>query len=207
MNIKIKKKLGRRKGLRYSFAQIVLKIIGWKVDPVIPDCKKYILIAVPHTSNWDLPLMLIISMVIGVKLHWVSKDTLFKGVFGSYLRWLGGIPVNRRLRTNFSEQVIEVFNKAKELIIVIAPEGTRSRAEHWKTGFYHIACGAKIPISFGFLDYGKKIGGIGPLFYPNGNIEQDFEVIRKFYKNMIGKIPENSGPIKIKDKKLPNPSN
>lgn len=198
MSIKIKYRRERKKGLRYSFAQIVLKIIGWKVDPVTPDCKKYLLIAVPHTSNWDLPLMLIISMVIGLHLHWVSKDTLFKGVFGTYLRWLGGIPVNRRLRTNFSDQVVEVFNKAEELIIVIAPEGTRSRTEFWKTGFYHIAKGANIPIAFGFLNYGKKFGGIGPLLYPTGNIEKDFEVIRNFYKDMTGKTEKNFGPIRVK---------
>jgi len=202
MNIKIKKSLHRKKGLRYSFARIVLKIIGWKVDQQVPDCKKYLLIAVPHTSNWDLPLMLIVSMVIGVKLNWVSKDSIFKGVFGTYLKWLGGIPVNRRLRTNFSEQVIEVFNKAEELIIVIAPEGTRSRTEYWKTGFYHIAVGAKIPIGFGYLDYGKKEAGIGSLLYPTGNIEKDFEAIRAFYKDMTGKRQKNFGPIQVNPEKL-----
>jgi 1-acyl-sn-glycerol-3-phosphate acyltransferase len=202
MRIKIKKSLTRKKGLRYTFAQIVLKIIGWKVNPVLPDCRKYLLIAVPHTSNWDLPLMLIVSIVLGVKLHWVSKDTIFKGIFGTYLKWLGGIPVNRRLRTNFSEQVIDVFNKAEELIIVIAPEGTRSRTEYWKTGFYHIAIGAKIPIAFGYLDYGKKVGGIGTLLYPTGDIEKDFEVIKDFYKNMTGKKQKNFGPITVNPEKL-----
>lgn len=195
MNVKVRKRRQRGKGLRYTFARFVLKLIGWKVEYKLPDSPKFILIAAPHTSNWDLPIMLLISIVIGIQLHWVAKDTLFKGWFGKYLRWLGGVPVNRKSRTNFTEQVVTIFNSSDELIIVIAPEATRSRAEHWKTGFYHIAKGAKIPVALGFLDYKRKVGGIGPSFIPGGDIKTDFEMIDVFYKNITGLKPANFGPV------------
>ncbi len=199
MGIKVKDKTLHTNRISYYLAKSVLKIVGWKIDFTLPKEKKFLLISEPHTSNWDLPLMLIISQVIGVQLNWAAKDTIFKGLHGKYLRWLGGIPVNRRSRTNFTDQVVEIFNKAKKLVIVIAPAGTRGYTEFWRSGFYHIANMAKIPIAFGFLDYGNKIGGIKPGFLPTGNIEEDFKVIRNFYKGMSGKNPENFGPIRTKN--------
>ena len=205
MNIKVKKKKQHTNRFSYLFAKTVLKLIGWKVDFTLPKERKYLLISEPHTSNWDLPLMLIISIVIGEQLNWAAKDSIFKGLHGKYLRWLGGIPVNRRSRTNFTDQVTEIFNKSEKLIIVIAPAGTRSYTEYWKSGFYHIANGARVPIAFGFLDYGNKVGGIKPGFLPTGNIEEDFKLIREFYKGMKGKNPDNFGPIRIKSPKETNP--
>ncbi|KAA3610000.1 MAG: glycerol acyltransferase [Calditrichaeota bacterium] len=201
MNIEVKKKTKHKNPISRLFAKVVLKLIGWKVDFKIPEEKKFLLISEPHTSNWDLPLMLIISIVIGRQLNWAAKDNLFKGLHGKYLRWLGGIPVNRRSRTKFTDQIIEIFNKSEKLIFVIAPSGTRSFTEFWKSGFYHIANGAKIPIAFGFLDYGNKVGGIKPGFLPSGNMEEDFKLIRKFYDGMKGKIPENFGPIRFQESK------
>lgn len=200
MNTVLQTHYQRKKGIRYSLALSVLKIIGWRIDYKLPESPKFILIAAPHTSNWDLPVMLLISIVMGIKLKWVAKDTLFKGWFGSYLRWLGGIPVNRKSRTNFTEQVVSIFNNSKNLIIVIAPEGTRSFTPYWRTGFYHIASGAAIPIALGFLDYKNKVGGIGPNFIPRGDIESDFRNINDFYKNITGLKPENFGPVIPKPK-------
>jgi 1-acyl-sn-glycerol-3-phosphate acyltransferase len=197
MSIKVKKERQHTNRFSYLFAKIILKLIGWKIDITIPPEKKFILIAAPHTSNWDLPLMLIISIIFGVQFNWIAKDTLFKGWFGKYMRWLGGIPVNRRSPKNFTEQVIEIIKQSEKLIIVLAPSGTRGYTEYWKTGFYRIAKGANVPIAFGFLDYGKKVGGFKPGFSPSGNIEEDFKLIRNFYKGMKGKNPDNFGPIKI----------
>ena len=204
MKIKIQKRRERRKGFRYTFARLVLKLLGWKIEYKLPESPKFILVAAPHTSNWDLPVMLLISMAIGIQLHWVAKDSLFKGWFGRYLRWLGGIPVNRASRTNFTEQVVRVFNNFEQLIIVISPEATRSRSDYWRTGFYHIAQGAKIPIALGFLDYGRKTGGIGPAIMPCGNIGDDFSVIREFYKDITGLKPENFGPVIPKPRQVEN---
>lgn len=187
---------GKRR-LAPFLARMSLKIIGWKVEYQLPQSKKYILIAAPHTSNWDLVIMLLVAIVCGIRLNWVAKDTLFKGLFGSYLRWLGGIPVNRRSQSNFTQQVIDVFNASDERIIVIAPEATRGKAEKWKSGFYYIAKGANIPVAMGFLDYEKKIGGIGPSFRPTENIERDIALIREFYKNISGRIKSNQSPIRF----------
>lgn len=187
---------GKRRLAPY-LAGIVLKIIGWKVQFQLPDSKKFVLIAAPHTSNWDLVIMLLVSQVIRVKLNWVAKDNLFKGLFGTYLRWLGGIPVNRRSSSNFTQQVIDVFNTSDERIIVIAPEATRARAEKWKSGFYYIAKGANVPIAMGFLDYGKKVGGIGLSFYPGDNLENDIQIIKDFYKDIHGKIKSNESLIRF----------
>jgi len=188
----------KHNALIYFFAKILFKMTGWKLDVEMPKEPKFVLIAVPHTSNWDLPLMLLISIVYGVQFHWVAKDSLFKGPFGIYLKWLGGVPVNRRSRTHFTDQIIEVIKESKELIIVMAPAGTRSRAEYWKSGFYHIAMGAGVPVVFGFLDYGKKIGGFKPGFFPSGDIDKDLEIAAKFYKDKKGKYNENFGSIRVK---------
>jgi 1-acyl-sn-glycerol-3-phosphate acyltransferase len=198
MAISINDRKGRRKGFRYNLSRIILKLIGWKVKFELPDTPKFLLIAFPHTSNWDLPIMLLISMKLGVRLNWVAKDSLFIGFLGKYLKWLGGIPVYRNSRSNFTQQVIELYNKAKNLVVVIAPEGTRSKVEYWKSGFYHIAKGAKIPIAMGFLDYAKKIGGIGPAFYPSDNIEKDLKLLNDFYEGMKGKFAERSGLIRLR---------
>lgn len=185
---------GRTAFTRY-LAKKIIKWIGWRVEHIRPHEPKYLVLAVPHTSNWDLPLMLVLSVIMGIRLRWAAKDTLFKPPFGFIFTWLGGIPVNRRIRTHFVDQMIDTFNNYDELIAVIAPEGTRSYAPHWKSGFYHIAHGANIPIAFGFLDYGNKVGGIVPGFKPTGDINADFDKIRAFYEGMKGKKPQNSGPI------------
>ncbi len=198
MGIKTKQEPRQKNPFSYLFAKTVLKLVGWKVEFELPKEKKYLLISEPHTTNWDLPLMLLISKVIGVQLNWAAKDTIFRGLHGKYLKWLGGIPVNRRSRTKFTDQIIEIFNQSKKMIFVIAPAGTRSYTEYWRSGFYRIANEARVPIAFGFLDYGNKIGGIKPGFLPSGNIEEDFKLIREFYKDIKGKNPENFGPIQIK---------
>lgn len=207
MSIQVNSDLHTSGRVSAYLSNIVLKLIGWKIDSAMPPEKKIMLIAVPHTSNWDLPLMLFIARSMGVQLNWVAKDTLFKGLFGRYMRWLGGIPVNRRSRTNFTDQVIDIYNKREKLIIVVAPAGTRSYTEYWKSGFYHIARGAKIPVAFGYLDYGRKIGGIKPGFMPTGNIDADLEKAREFYKDMTGKNPEWFGPIRIKPSSKPQRGN
>lgn len=192
----IKENLADRKYTKI-LAKLILKLLRWQVSHEVPQSSKFVLIAAPHTSNWDLPLMLLVSMAGGIHLNWIAKDSLFKGLFGRYLKWLGGIPVNRRERTNFTEQVVEILKKSTKMIIVIAPEGTRSRTEKWRSGFYYIAKGAKIPIAMGFLDYKNKLGGIGPSFYPTDNIEEDLNLIRTFYSNIIGKKAEKMSPVKF----------
>lgn len=163
-----------------------LKLAGWKLSGRPPVEKKYVLIAVPHTTNWDFPITLAMAFLFKFDIFWMGKDSLFAGPAGPIMRWLGGIPVNRSESSNLVQQTIDAFNANDELVVTIPPEGTRSRVEKWKTGFYYIALGAKVPIALGFLDYKHKIGGFGPTFYPTGDVDKDIAEIRRFYKDIAG---------------------
>lgn len=172
---------------------------AWRLEINLPISKKYVLLGAPHTSNWDLLYALLIQHSAGIKMHWIGKDDIFRWPIAGIMRWLGGIPVNRRSRNNFVQQVIDVFNRSKELVVAIAPEGTRSATGYWKSGFYHIAQGAGIPIALGFIDYRSRTLGIGPAIVPSGDIQVDFAAIREFYANKLGKRPEKQGEIRLKE--------
>lgn len=184
-------------------AKYTLNLFGWNLVAELPPVQKYLLIGAHHTSNWDFPLVLLMMAALGLRLRWVGKDSLFKGPQGFLMRWLGGIPVERGARRNFVGQIIDLYNQRKEMVITIAPEGTRRAVDHWKTGFYHIAEGANIPVAMGFLDYPTKTCGVGGYFYPTGNIEADLNILRKFYETKIGKYPSRHGQIRFlpKEKK------
>lgn len=167
--------------------RIFLKMLGWRIEGEIPDIKKFVIIAAPHTSNWDFPITLAITFALKIKIYWMGKAVMFHWPFGAACRWLGGIPIDRSRSHNVVEQSIQAFKDRDTLIMVIPPEGTRNKVSYWKTGFYHIARGANIPIVLGFLDYRRKTGGIGPTFYPTGRIEEDIKKIKTFYATITGK--------------------
>lgn len=173
----------------YWIATFFLFIMGWKPKGKIPDIKKFILIAAPHSTNWDFVFFLLIVFKFKIHAHWMGKHTLFKWPFKGMLKRLGGIPVYRSEKANIVQSLAETFERSKELIITIAPSGTRKKVVKWKTGFYYIACQAKVPIVFGFIDYKKKIAGVGPIFNPSGDINQDMTLIKSFYADFSGKYP------------------
>jgi len=185
--------------LSRNFAQVILRALGWKLEATLPDTKKYVLIGAPHTSNWDFVYMLLFRSAIGINPHWVGKDTFFRWPFGGLWKRLGGIPVNRRSRNSFVDQMVATFQEHDELILVIAPEGTRSKTRYWKSGFYYIALGAGVPIVMGFLDYARKVGGIGSALMPTGDIQADFITLREFYADKTGKHPREQGEIRLRD--------
>jgi len=158
----------------------------------LPPIPKFILVGAPHTSNWDLPYTLFIVFVLKAKVYWMGKDTIFRKPFKRFFKWLGGIPIDRSKSYNIVAQSIQQFNENENLILTIAPSGTRKRVQKWKTGFYHIANGANVPILLGFLDYRRKVGGFGPMLYPTGDLEADMKTIKKFYDGVTGKYPEKS---------------
>ena len=168
-------------------ARIFLKMLGWRVEGEIPDIKKFIIIAAPHTSTWDFPITLAVTFALKIKIYWMGKAVMFRWPFSATCRWLGGIPIDRNQFHNVVEQSVQTFKDRDKLIMVIPPEGTRKKVSYWKTGFYHIARGANIPIVLGFLDYRRKAGGIGPTFYPTGRIEEDMLKIKTFYATITGK--------------------
>ncbi|MCF6278026.1 MAG: lysophospholipid acyltransferase family protein [Anaerolineales bacterium] len=180
-------------------AKYALRLFGWSVVAELPPVQKYLMIGAHHTSNWDLPILLLMMAALGLKFHWIGKDSLFKGPQGWLMRWLGGIPVQRGARKNFVAQIIDLYNDStrKDMVITISPEGTRRSVDHWKTGFYHIATGAQIPVAMCFLDYSRKTCGIGGYFYLTGDVEADLAVLKDFYADKVGKFPCRQGTIRF----------
>jgi 1-acyl-sn-glycerol-3-phosphate acyltransferase len=174
-----------------------LKAFGWELDGGAPGVRKAVVVAAPHTSNWDFPFTLAVAWALGIELRWVGKHTLFAPPLGSIMRALGGVSVDRRARNNAVEAVVELLGQHRELMLVIAPEGTRGRADRWRTGFYHMALGADVPIVLGFLDYARKRGGLGEVLIPSGSLEKDMERIVEFYAGMKGKHPERQSAVAL----------
>lgn len=171
---------------RYFF-KICTRLIGWKIVGEKPADDKCVLIAAPHTSNWDFPTMMVAAFVLGMDVHWMGKHTLFpKGPLGAIMRWFGGIAIDRREARNTVEQMVAQYKKREQLLVLITPEGTRTRVDSWKAGFYHIAVGAGVPIYLGFVDTKTKQAGIMQAFYPTGDYQQDLPAIMQFYKDKQG---------------------
>ncbi|MBN2298125.1 MAG: lysophospholipid acyltransferase family protein [Deltaproteobacteria bacterium] len=183
------------------FSLAYLKIFRWKYEGRVPDLPKFVMIAAPHTSNWDFPITMFLAFALNIKVYWMGKASIFKRPFGPVMRWLGGIPVDRSRSNNIVDQTVEVFNSHENLIIIVPPEGTRNKVSYWKTGFYRIAHGAKVPIVLGFVDYRRKAGGIGPVVIPTGNIEADMYQIQSYYEGVTGKYPEKSSMAAIAPEK------
>jgi len=182
--------MSERHGLSYWLGRAWLSAFGWKVDGAAPGVRKAVVVAAPHTSAWDFPFTLAAGAVLGVRMSWLGKKSLFAGpIRGRFMRWLGGIPVDRGQKRDMVDNVVEVLNETDDLYLVLAPEGTRGKATRWRTGFYHMAIGAKVPVVLGYLDYAKKTAGFGDVFYPTGNIHADMPKIRAFYKGVTPKHP------------------
>lgn len=176
-------------------ARAILRLFGWELTGSFPDLPKYVLVGAPHTSNWDFPLAMLLMFGGGVRFNWIGKNSLFRWPLGSFFRWMGGISVRRERTSNFVGQIVEAFDNSSRLIIAIAPEGTRSMATRWKTGFYYMAVGAKVPIVLGFVDYRRRQVGVGPVVYPSEDIETTFAELRAFYADKTGKYPDKQGQI------------
>lgn len=183
--------------LLHRFAKLLLTVTGWRTAGALPAAPKYVMIAAPHTSNWDLPVMLTIAFALRARVFWMGKHTLFRKPFGTLFRWLGGVPIDRRTSNNVVEQMIDVFRANESFALIVAPEGTRKRVAHWKTGFYRIAHGAGVPIALGFLDYRSKVGGIGSVITPSGDLDADMRAIRDFYGDITGKHAGESSRVGV----------
>ncbi len=181
-------------------AKFILWLLGWKVQGPPPPFPKYIAIFAPHTSNWDGIVGILCSFALRVRGNWLGKDSLMVGPFGWFLKKIGGIPVDRSSPQKLVKQVVDFFNSNEQAVLGIAPEGTRYYTDHWKSGFYHIAYHAKVPIVLGFWDYSKKIvGNSGVYIFPSGNIEEDLKVIKETYDKFTPKYPEHRSEVKFKN--------
>jgi 1-acyl-sn-glycerol-3-phosphate acyltransferase len=189
-----------RLGVGARISAALMKLAGWRLVYVPPPGPKSVIIVYPHTSNWDFPVGLLARSVAGIRCHFAAKDTLFRGPFGRWLARVGGIPVNRREATGFVGQLEQAFGRRDEFHVVFTPEGTRSRTEHWKSGFYRLALAARVPLGLGFIDYARREVGIGAWIDLTGDEEADLARIRDFYSGKRGRRHELAGPIRFPER-------
>ena len=173
-------------------AIVILKLTGWKAVGEEIGNPRFVLIAASHTSNWDFLLMLLVVLKLRLELYWMGKNSLFPFGFGWLMRWLGGISIDRAKSHNVVNETVRQYREHESLVILIPPEGTRSKVTTWKSGFYHIANNANVPIMMGYIDAATKEAGLADLFHPTGNLKQDIREIRAFYSKKIGLRAENS---------------
>jgi len=171
-------------------SKLYYKLIGWKlVDHFPKEIKKCVIIGAPHTSYLDFPIGLAGLKMQGLKIRYLAKRELFKFPFKFIFSKTGGIPVDRSKKSNLVDQMVQLFDDSNELLFAVAPESTRKMVDRWKTGFYHIALGAKVPIILGYLDYKNKLAGYGHVILPSGDMEKDMQLIKEFYSSKAAKHP------------------
>ena len=172
-----------------------LRLNGWTVEGSLPpEATKSVLIAAPHTSNWDLPYTLMVAFALRLNICWMGKSSLFRWPFGPVMRWLGGIAVDREKGSNLvAASAAAIRNADGPVQLVVPPEGTRGKTRHWKTGFYFIALQARVPIVLAYMDYERKVSGLGPVFTPTGDVDADMAEIKRFYAPIKGRRADQSG--------------
>lgn len=178
-------------------ARVLLKLGGWTPVGGLPDAQKAVLIAAPHTSNWDGFWAIVYKTLIGLEVHWFVKDSMFWFPLGNLLRFFGGMPLNRGRAGSAVAEAIDAFDKNESFYLGLAPEGTRGMTRGWKSGFYRIAEGANVPVVFGFLDYGNKRLGLGPTLTLTGDKKADMAICRSFYASISGHCPEQTSPVEL----------
>lgn len=168
-------------------------LFGWKILGEFPkDVKKYVIIVVPHTSWVDFPIALSVKFITNLKVTFFGKASLFKKPYGWFFRAFGGIPIDRSTSSNTVDFIVNEFHKHDEFVFSLSPEGTRKKVEVWKTGFYHIAHNAKVPIVKVALDYEHKEIRIDSPFYTTENKDEDFKNLHAYFEGVLGRHPELS---------------
>ena len=171
------------------FANLFLRLFGWRVEGQLPDLPKFILIGAPHTSNWDFVLFLGVIFHLKANVKFMGKAELFHNPFGWFFYWCGGVPVDRKKSQGLVEQMVEASKKSDKFILTIAPEGTRHYVSEWKMGFYHIAKNAGIPVVIAIVNGKAKTVRIGQVFHPTENMDADIKTIKNFFEGIVGVNP------------------
>lgn len=180
-------RIPRRGGwLTRAIGRGVLALLGWRVTGAFPNEPRMVLIGAPHTSNWDFVVGLAAAFSIRLGFSWVGKHVLFRPPFGWFFRWLGGIPVDRRASHGFVQQMVRAFEQRPQFLLAMAPEGTRKAVERFKTGFYHIAVGAEVPIVLVTIDNARKAVHVGPHVTPTGDLTADMDRVLALYAERLG---------------------
>lgn len=183
----------------HALARLILHALGWQLVEPGERPARMLIVGYPHTSNWDAVYALLTGLALGLRANWAAKDSLFFWPLGSLLRRLGGIPVNRRRRTGFVEQMVERFAQDEGCQLIIAPEGTRRLTTGWKSGFYRIALAARVPVGLAFIDYARREAGILAYLTLTGDPESDIAAIAEHYARCTGKRPELASPVRWQD--------
>jgi len=189
-----------------SAARAWLRGFRWTVKTIDPMPPKMVFIAAPHTSNWDVPFMLAAAWSLPIRLSWLGKHTLFRGaLWGRFVKAVGGIPIDRRSSSSTVSRIADVVRQAPRMYLAISPEGTRGGGQYWRSGFYHIAREAGVPIGLGYLDYGRRRAGVGGLLTPSGDVRADMDVIRAFYRDIRGKRPQLETVPRLREEEVGEP--
>ena len=187
--------------LKTDAAKAALRAIGWTFVGAVPSIPKWVGVAAPHTSNMDGILLILLARTAGLEMSWMVKDALDKPVLGQLVTTAGGVFIDRSQAHGVVDQMVDAFARRDAFCLIIPPEGTRSRRDYWKSGFYHIARKANVPVVPGFLDYATKRGGFGDPIELTGDVRQDMDRIRAFYDQCRPhpKYPEKFGPIRLRE--------
>lgn len=184
--------------LRRRLCAGLLALIGWRVEVTWPDAPKVVVIVYPHTSNWDFFLGYLARRAAGLPAAWVGKHTIFRWPVDGLLRRMGGIPVDRKHAAGLIPALLKEFARRDTFCLAIAPEGTRSRRDHIKSGFYRIALAAGVPVGLGYIDFATRTVGIGEWIELTGDEEADLERLRKAYASRVGHHPEQASELRFK---------
>jgi len=185
--------------IKYWLGRCLFWFAGWDVIGELPKDGKFVLIGAHHTSNWDFPYGMAAIFIYRLKASWMGKDALFKWPLGIVMRSLGGVAIDRSSPHGVVEQITQQLKKSEQLVIMLAADGTRKKMEFWKSGFYWIAHKAQVPVVCGYLDYRRKEACIGLSFVPTGNVKQDMDKIRDFYRGIEGKRGNQETPVRLND--------
>jgi 1-acyl-sn-glycerol-3-phosphate acyltransferase len=170
-----------------------LELAGWRFEGSFPDVPKMVLIVAPHTSNWDFPVGLMAKFALRLEARFVAKHSLFWWPLGAFLRAVGGIPINRAAAADFVDETVRIFDARAKLVLVITPEGTRSRVERWKSGFHRIAHAAGVPVVLAVIDYSCKVVRFGPAFQATNDYDGDLTAMQAYITAAMAKHPERYG--------------
>lgn len=181
------------------FCRALLRLAGWRILDVPVPMAKAVIVVYPHTSNWDFIIGILFRFAARLPLRWAAKDTLFRGPAGIFFRALGGVPVNRRERTGFVEQMAQACAANERFYLAITPEGTRSKVHHLKSGFYRLALRAKVPLVLGCIDYARREVGILGHMEITGDETADLAALEAAYTGRRGKYPVQEGPFVFAD--------
>ncbi len=181
---------GRRSAFTRWLGRSILRLMGWKVEGEFPQERKLIIVAAPHTSNWDFVVGMAAMLALNLRCHWMGKHTIFRKPFRGFMRWLGGIPVYREQPEGIAQQMAGHIQNADAMLLVITPEGTRSKVEEWKTGFVRIASAADCGMMMAALDFVNKRICVGEVYRTTDDVDADVSRVRDYFAQFTPKHPD-----------------